>query len=108
MMDSLVIAPSVPLPTVPGSDADLKRDSWLDETYPDLPSVYLPTALHPLDTKSPEYQAALEDETVFRKCASISLAMHSHSPVDLAPHRSPSLAWIVQYLRAQHYQDFLS
>ena len=50
MMDSLVIAPSVPLPTVPGSDADLKRDSWLDETYPDLPSVYLPTALHPLDT----------------------------------------------------------
>ncbi|KAL8292377.1 hypothetical protein RQP46_001843 [Phenoliferia psychrophenolica] len=49
LMDSLVIAP------------------WLDVNFPNLPSIYLPTAPLPLDTKAPAYLEALVEEELFRK-----------------------------------------
>jgi len=37
---------------------------WLEDTYPDRPSVYLPEAEPPIDLDSPEYQKARVDDGV--------------------------------------------
>ncbi|KAK4705651.1 hypothetical protein P7C70_g558, partial [Phenoliferia sp. Uapishka_3] len=59
-------------PFVQKSDGTFLMDSllitpWLDEAYPDLPSVILPTAPLPIDTTTAEYKAALENVKNFRK-----------------------------------------
>ncbi|GAA5885261.1 hypothetical protein JCM6882_009545 [Rhodosporidiobolus microsporus] len=53
-------------PFIEREDGTLLMDSfeiakWLDEAYPDRPNLFLPEAPLPVDIKSAEYQAAVEE-----------------------------------------------
>jgi len=45
---------------------------WLDKTYPDRPSLYLPEAAPPIDVDSAAYRSAVEDFEAWRDCKSLS------------------------------------
>lgn len=99
----------------------MRRARWLDEAYPGLPSVYLPTASLPLDVEAPEYVAAKEDADAFRKSMPFFRAFVLHmvvlfrgtgegddgkndSRADEVLFRRAQVAWVVLYLWPQDHQ----
>jgi hypothetical protein len=54
---------------------------WLEEAYPNSPSIFRPEASLPIDVNSPEHLKAVEEIAEFKKCM---LVFSSHpNPADL-------------------------